>query len=37
MPKFKFFVSQDKFPRIAQMFLKFANIEHNLKIQKLKN
>ena len=24
MPEFKFFVSRDKFPRIAQIFLKFA-------------
>ena len=37
IPKFKFFVSRDKFARIAQIFLKFANVEHNWKIQKLKN
>ena len=36
MPKFKFFVSRDKFSRIDQIFLKFANVEHNSKIQKLK-
>ena len=36
MSKFKFFVSHDKFSRIAQIFLKFANVEHNWKIQKLK-
>ena len=29
MSKFKFFVSRDKFSRIAQMFLKFANVQHN--------
>ena len=37
MSKFKFFVSRDKFSRIAQLFLKFASGEHDLKIQKLKN
>ena len=37
MSKFEFFVSRDKFSRIAQIFLKFENVEHNWKIQKLKN
>ena len=32
--KFKFFVSQKKVSRIAQIFLKFANVKHNSKIQK---
>ena len=29
MSKFEFFVSRDKFSRIAQIFLKFENVEHN--------
>ena len=29
MSKFKFFVSQDKFSRTAQIFLKFANVKCN--------
>ena len=29
MSKFKFFVSRDKFSRIAQIFLKFANGEND--------
>ena len=36
MPKFKFFVLQDKFSRITQIFLKFVNVKHNWKIQELK-
>ena len=28
---------QDKFSRIVQIFLRFANVKHNWKIQKLKN
>ena len=36
MSKFKFFVSQDKFSIIAQIFLKFANVQHNWKIQNWK-
>ena len=37
MSKFKFFISRDKFSRIAQIFLKFANVKHDWKIRKLKN
>ena len=37
MSKFEFFVSWDKFSRIAQIFLEFWNVKHNWKIQKLKN
>ena len=37
MSVFKFFISRDIFSRIAQIFLKFANVKHNSKIQKLKN
>ena len=37
MLKFKFFVLRDKFYKISQIFLEFANIEHNWKIEKLKN
>ena len=37
MTKSKFFVLRDKFSRIAQIFLKFANVEHNWKPQNLKN
>ena len=37
MSKFKLFVSQDKFSRIVQIFLKFASVIHNWKIQKFKN
>ena len=37
MSKFEFFVLQDRFSKPAQIFLKFANVEHNWKIQKLKN
>ena len=36
MSKFKLFVSRDKFFRSAQIFLKFVNVTHNWKIQKLK-
>ena len=36
MSVFKFFISQDIFSRIAQIFLKFANVKHNSKIQKFK-
>ena len=32
MSKFKFFVSRDDFSRIAQIFLKFGNVNHNWKI-----
>ena len=32
MSKFRFFVSRDKFSRIAQMFLKFVNVNHSQKI-----
>ena len=35
--KLKFFVLRDKFSKITQIFLKFANVEHHWKIQKLKN
>ena len=37
MSVFKFFISRDIFSRIAQIFLKFANVKHNSKIQKLEN
>ena len=37
MSKFKFFVLQDKVSKIAQIFLKFENVKHNWKTQKLKN
>ena len=33
---FKFFVSRDKFSRIVQVFLKFANFNHNWNIFSLK-
>ena len=36
MSKFKFFVSRDNFSRIAQIFLKFGNVNHNWKIEKFK-
>ena len=29
MSKFRFFVSRDRFSRIAQVFFKFANVKHN--------
>ena len=29
MSKVRLFVSRDKFSRIAQVFLKFANVKHN--------
>ena len=34
MSKLKFSVSRAKFSRTAQIFLEFANIEHNWKIEK---
>ena len=34
MSKFKLFVPQDKFSRIAQIFLKFSNGKHDWKIEK---
>ena len=37
MLKFKFFVLRGKFYKVSQIFLEFANIEHNWKIEKLKN
>ena len=37
MSKFRLFVSRDEFSKIAQVFLKFANVKHNWKIQRLKN
>ena len=36
MSKFKIFVSQDKFARIAQILLKVANVKHNWKTQNSK-
>ena len=37
MSKFRLFASRDTFSKIAQVFLKFANVKHNWKIQRLKN
>ena len=37
MSKFKFFVLQDKFYRIAQMLLNFANVKCTWKIENFKN
>ena len=37
MSTFKFFLARDKFSRIDQIFLKFANINYNWKIYILKN
>ena len=37
MSKFKFFGLRDQFSRITQILLKFVNVKHNWKIQKLKN
>ena len=37
MSKFKFFVLQDKFSRIAQMLLNFANVKCTWKIENFKN
>ena len=37
MSKSTFFGLRDQFSRITQILLKFVNVKHNWKIQKLKN